>query len=190
LIGINHQETCCCDRGEWRGSVRETDGYRGAVHPWRQGLSRPELSRPLQGWDSGRVRRVTQAIRRERRRRACDRPFHGRPPDVPQSPQGPQRDRINAVLAAAGFNFSLLLRWFRRLLRGLLLILACAGAQSCSDILHRRSNRLASHRLRRAGMITAAHLPLWEIGSREKFTGHTRKFRRSCAASIRQSRPC
>jgi IS5 family transposase len=30
------------------------------------------------------------------------------------------------VLAAAGFNFSLLLRWFRRLLRALLLILARA----------------------------------------------------------------
>src|SRR5258708_6763643 len=32
-------------------------------------------------------------------------------------------DRINAVLAAAGFNFSLLLRWFEELLRVLLLIL-------------------------------------------------------------------
>jgi transposase, IS5 family len=36
-------------------------------------------------------------------------------------------DRINAVLAAAGFNFSLLLRWFRRLLCALLLILARAA---------------------------------------------------------------
>jgi transposase, IS5 family len=35
-------------------------------------------------------------------------------------------DRINAVLAAAGYNFSLLLRWFRRFLRTLLLILARA----------------------------------------------------------------
>ena len=32
-------------------------------------------------------------------------------------------DAINAVLAAAGFNFSLLLRWFEELLRVLLLIL-------------------------------------------------------------------
>jgi hypothetical protein len=31
-------------------------------------------------------------------------------------------DRINAVLAAAGYNFSLLLRWFRRLLSALFLI--------------------------------------------------------------------
>jgi transposase, IS5 family len=35
-------------------------------------------------------------------------------------------DRINAVLAAAGFNFRLLLRWLRRLLSALLLILARA----------------------------------------------------------------
>jgi len=32
-------------------------------------------------------------------------------------------DRINAVLAAAGYNFSLLLRWFEELLRVLSLIL-------------------------------------------------------------------
>jgi IS5 family transposase len=31
--------------------------------------------------------------------------------------------RINAVLAAAGYNFSLLLRWFEELLRVLSLIL-------------------------------------------------------------------
>ena len=38
--------------------------------------------------------------------------------------KGRDGDRINAVLAAAGYNFSLLQRWFRRLLRSLLLILA------------------------------------------------------------------
>jgi len=36
---------------------------------------------------------------------------------------GPDGDRINAVLAAAGYNFSLLLRWFEELLRVLSLIL-------------------------------------------------------------------
>ena len=40
--------------------------------------------------------------------------------------KGRDGDRINAVLAAAGYNFSLLLRWFRRILRALLLILARA----------------------------------------------------------------
>ncbi len=37
---------------------------------------------------------------------------------------GRDGDRINAVLAAAGFNFSLLLRWLGELLRALLLVLA------------------------------------------------------------------
>ncbi|MGA2999519.1 MAG: IS5/IS1182 family transposase, partial [Bradyrhizobium sp.] len=36
--------------------------------------------------------------------------------------KGREGDRINAVLAAAGYNFSLLLRWFRQFLRVLLLI--------------------------------------------------------------------
>ena len=36
---------------------------------------------------------------------------------------GRDGDRINAVLAAAGYNFSLLLRWFEELLRALSLIL-------------------------------------------------------------------
>jgi hypothetical protein len=37
--------------------------------------------------------------------------------------KGRDGDRINAVLAAAGYNFSLLLRWFEELLRVLLLII-------------------------------------------------------------------
>jgi len=37
--------------------------------------------------------------------------------------KGRDGDRIDVVLAAAGFNFSLLLRWFAELLRVLLLIL-------------------------------------------------------------------
>jgi IS5 family transposase len=37
--------------------------------------------------------------------------------------KGRDGDRINAVLAAAGYNFRLLLRWFEELLCALLLIL-------------------------------------------------------------------
>ena len=37
--------------------------------------------------------------------------------------QGRGGDRINAILAAAGYNFSLLLRWLRRLLRALFEVL-------------------------------------------------------------------
>jgi IS5 family transposase len=39
--------------------------------------------------------------------------------------KGPEGDRSNAVLAAAGHNFSLLLRWFEELLCALLLMLWC-----------------------------------------------------------------
>ncbi len=38
--------------------------------------------------------------------------------------KGRHGDRNNAVLAAAGFNFHLLLRWFERLLRALWLMLS------------------------------------------------------------------
>ena len=37
--------------------------------------------------------------------------------------KGRDGDRINAILAAAGYNFSLLLRWFEELLRVLLLVI-------------------------------------------------------------------
>lgn len=40
--------------------------------------------------------------------------------------KGRDGDRINAVLAAAGYNFSLLRRWFERLLRALWLIVGRA----------------------------------------------------------------
>ena len=43
--------------------------------------------------------------------------------------KGRDGDRINAVLAAAGYNFSLLRRWFDQLLRALRLILCrCLSA--------------------------------------------------------------
>jgi transposase, IS5 family len=70
------------------------------------------------------VRRVTKAIRREMRRRAAIEPVIGHL-------QGDHRmgrnylkgyagDRANAVLAAAGYNLSLLLRRFDQALRTLL----------------------------------------------------------------------
>jgi transposase, IS5 family len=34
--------------------------------------------------------------------------------------KGPQGDRINALLAAAGYNFALLLRWLAMILRALI----------------------------------------------------------------------
>ena len=44
-------------------------------------------------------------------------------------------DRINAVLASAGYNFSLLLRWLERLLRTL--IRALLTALSCTQTAYR-----------------------------------------------------
>ena len=41
--------------------------------------------------------------------------------------KGSDGDRINAVLAAAGYNFGLLLRWLARLLRALFQALAATS---------------------------------------------------------------
>ena len=99
--------------------VHGDKGYRGHNYPDR-----------FKVWISGQARRVTQVIRREMRRRAAVEPVIGHLKDDHRMRRnhlkGREGDRINAVLAAAGYNFSLLLRWFRRLLCALLLILARA----------------------------------------------------------------
>ena len=91
-------------------------GYRGHNYPDR-----------FRVWISGQVRRVTKVIRREMRRRAAVEPVIGHLKDDHRMRRnylkGRDGDRINAVLAAAGYNFSLLLRWFEELLRVLLLII-------------------------------------------------------------------
>ena len=91
-------------------------------HPRRQGLSDR-----FKVWIRGQIRRVTKAIRREMRRRAAVEPVIGHLKDDHRMRRnylkGRDGDRIDVVLAAAGFNFSLLLRWFAELLRVLLLIL-------------------------------------------------------------------
>jgi IS5 family transposase len=91
-------------------------GYRGHNYPDR-----------FRVWISGQVRRVTKAIRREMRRRAAVEPVIGHLKEDHRMRRnhlkGREGDRINAVLAAAGYNFSLLRRWFKELLRVVLLIL-------------------------------------------------------------------
>jgi transposase, IS5 family len=91
-------------------------GYRGHNYPDR-----------FRVWISGQVRRVTKAIRREMHRRAAVEPVIGHLKEDHRMRRnhlkGREGDRINAVLAAAGYNFSLLRRWFDQLLRVLLLIL-------------------------------------------------------------------
>ena len=72
-------------------------------------------------WITGQVRRRTAAIKREMKRRAAIEPVIGRMKAEHRMDRnylkGKDGDRINAVLAAAGFNFHLLLRWFAAILR-------------------------------------------------------------------------
>ena len=79
-------------------------GYRGHNHPHQ-----------LRVWISGQVRRVTASIRREMKRRAAVEPVIGHVKAEHRMDRnylkGRVGDRINAVLAAAGYNFGLLLRW-------------------------------------------------------------------------------
>jgi IS5 family transposase len=91
-------------------------GYRGHNYPDR-----------FKVWISGQVRGATKAIRREMRRRAAVEPVIGHLKDDHRMRRnhlkGRDGDRINAVLAAAGYNFSLLRHWFKVLLCVLLWML-------------------------------------------------------------------
>jgi len=73
------------------------------------------------------VRRVTKTIRREMKRRAAVEPVIGHLKAEHRLGRnylkGRDGDRINAVLAAAGYNFSLLLQWLETLLRALITML-------------------------------------------------------------------
>ena len=88
-------------------------GYRGHNHPHR-----------FRVWISGQVRRTAAAIKREMKRRAAIEPVIGHLKAEHRMDRnhlkGREGDRINAILAAAGYNFSLLIRWMERLLRALL----------------------------------------------------------------------
>src|SRR5262245_59934411 len=111
---------------------RSRKAYRchGPPYPRRQGLSRPQLSKPVKGLDQrpspachqGHPPRDAPARRHRTRHRPSQEDHRmGR-----NYLTGRHGDRINAVLAAAGYNFSLLLRWFEELLRVLSLILCHA----------------------------------------------------------------
>ena len=88
-------------------------GYRGHDYPNK-----------FRVWISGQVRRVTKSIRREMKRRAAVEPVIGHVKAEHRMERkylkGRDGDRANAVLAAAGYNFSLLIRWFESLLCALI----------------------------------------------------------------------
>ena len=91
-------------------------GYRGHNHPNK-----------FRVWITGQVKRTTAAIKREMKRRAAIEPIIGHLKAEHRMDRnylkGQAGDKTNALLAAVGFNFHLLLRWFRALLRAILLVL-------------------------------------------------------------------
>lgn len=97
-------------------------GYRGH--------NAPESHR-FRVFTSGQKRRVTPATKREMRRRAAVQPVIGHLKAEHRMGgnylAGEQGDAINAVLAAAGYNFSLLINWLRQLL-WLVLVWLLGGA--------------------------------------------------------------
>ena len=90
-------------------------GYRGHNAP-------PDYK--FRVFTSGQKRRVTPKIKREMRRRSAVEPVIGHLKDDHRMGRNylahRAGDAANAVLAAAGYNFSLLIRWLRLLLRQIL----------------------------------------------------------------------
>ena len=104
--------------GTGRDRILADAGYRGHNAP---------LSHKFKVYTSGQKRRVTPAIKREMKRRAAIEPVIGHIKNEHRMDRnylaGSQGDAINAILAAAGYNFRLLLTWLRLLLRLLLAML-------------------------------------------------------------------
>lgn len=86
-------------------------GYRGHNAP---------DSHKFRGFTAGQKRRVTPAIKRQMRRRSAVEPVIGHLKNEHRMDRnylaGKQGDAVNALLAAVGYNFSLLLKWIRQLL--------------------------------------------------------------------------
>ena len=93
-------------------------GYKGHNAP---------LSRKFRVFTSGQKRRVTPAIKREMKRRAAVEPVIGHIKNEHRMDRNylahSKGDAINAILAAVGYNFRLLLNWLKLLLRLMLLML-------------------------------------------------------------------
>ena len=86
-------------------------GYRGHNAP---------QSHKFRVFTAGQKRRVTPAIKRQMRRRSAVEPVIGHIKNEHRMGRNylahTQGDAINAILAAAGYNFSLLLRWLKAFL--------------------------------------------------------------------------
>ena len=98
-------------------------GYRGHNYPHR-----------FRVWITGQARRVTPTLKREMKRRAAVEPVIGHVKAEHRMGRnylkGRDGDRINALLAAVGYNFHLLLRWMAALLCAFIqIIIGQAGNQ-------------------------------------------------------------
>ncbi|WP_188826608.1 IS5 family transposase, partial [Brucella endophytica] len=93
------------------GRILADAGYRGHNAP---------DSHKLRVFTAGQKRNVTPAIKRQMRRRSAVEPVIGHIKAEHRMDRnylaGKQGDAINAVLAAAGYNFSLLVKWLKSLL--------------------------------------------------------------------------
>jgi IS5 family transposase len=103
-------------------------GYRGHNHPNKYRI-----------WITGQIRRTTVAIKREMKRRAAVEPIIGHMKAEHRMDRnylkGRDGDRINAVMAAVGFNFHLLFRWLHSFLRAWIqaLLRQTLGLQSVTN---------------------------------------------------------
>src|SRR5258708_40295330 len=93
-------------------------GYRGHSAP---------VDHKVKACTTGQKRRVTPQIKREFKRRAAIEPVIGHLKEHHRMGRNPlahaSGDAINAVLAAAGYNFRRLLAWLRVLLLSILIAL-------------------------------------------------------------------
>jgi hypothetical protein len=112
LVALAEREGVVADMEKLTGiaaqRIHVDKGYRGHNHPNK-----------FRVWISGQVRRTTAALRRVKAERRMGRNYL----------RGRDGGRINAVLAAAGYNFGLLLRWFEALLRVFIAALTLAARQ-------------------------------------------------------------
>ena len=98
------------DVGALRGRLDDA-GYRGHNAP---GVYKPRV------FTAGQKRRVTPAIKRQMKRRSAVEPVIGHIKNGHRMDRNrlahKQGDAINPILAAAGYNFRLILKWIRILL--------------------------------------------------------------------------
>lgn len=108
--------------GACRRRAGASDRRRNPPHPRRKGYRGHNHPEKFRVWITGQAtgdRPDPPRNEAPRRRRAGHRPPEGRAPHGPHHFKGRAGNRANAVLAAAGYNFALLLRWLARLLGAL-----------------------------------------------------------------------